>query len=217
MPKNAPARPEDVELDLRTQEAIAKYDEHATRYQEALRRKRPVADLRRFANLAQRDDLVLDAGCGPASDMRLLRDAGVHPVGVDLSIGALTEARMLLPRHPLVMAPIQRLPFRPRSFGGLWLSGSFNHLRREEWGPTMAHLMTLLDRGPVYFSCVLGTRDLGEVEDPILGRIHRTDATEADVEAMMTAQGLRDLTIDVRPDPLLEKKRPWVVALGRRV
>ncbi len=205
-----------VEIDPRTSEAIALYDKHATEYQEALRRKRPVADLRRFAALTQRDDLVLDAGCGPASDLRLLRDAGVHPVGVDLSRGALTEARMLLPRHPLVVAPLQRLPFRPRSFGGLWLSGSFNHLRRDEWAPTMASLMRLLDRGPVYFSCIQGNRDLAPVEDPILGRVHRTDATEADVEAMMSAQGLRDLQVDLRPDPLLGKRRPWVVALGRR-
>jgi SAM-dependent methyltransferase len=80
--------------------------------------KRPVADVRRFADVRQRDDLVLDAGCGPANDLRLLRDAGVHPVGVDLSLGALREARMLLPRHPLVQAPLQDLPFRrARSVG----------------------------------------------------------------------------------------------------
>lgn len=205
-----------VDIDPRTWDAIALYDKHAIEYQETLRRKRPVADLRRFAAFTQRDDLVLDAGCGPATDLRLLRDAGLHPVGVDLSRGVLTEARMLLPRHPLVQAPLQRLPFKPRSFGGLWLSGSFNHLRRDEWAPTMAGLMRLLDRGPVYFSCILGTRDLELVEDPILGKVHRTDATEADVEAMMKAQGLRDLQIDVRPDPILERRRPWVVALGRR-
>lgn len=212
-----PTRPtNDVELDPRTRDAIELYDKHAREYQETLRRKRPVADLRRFAAFTTRGDLVLDAGCGPASDLRLLRDAGVHPVGVDLARGALTEARMLLPRHPLVVAPLQRLPFKPRSFGGLWLSGSFNHLPQREWEPTFAHLMSLLDTGPVHFSCILGERDLAPVEDPILGRIHRTDATEEVVASLMASHGLQDLQVSLRPDPLLERKRPWVVGLGRK-
>lgn len=206
-----------IELDLRTVAAVGLYDEHARAYQEALRRKRPLADLRRFAAFTTRGDLVLDAGCGPATDLRLLRDAGVHPVGVDLSRGCLTEARMLLPRHPLVVAPIQRLPFKTRSFGGLWLSGSFNHLRRDEWGSTFGHLMSLLDRGPVHFSCVLGDRDLAQVDDPILGKVHRSDATEEMVTDMMASHGLRDLQVAIRPDPILERRRPWVVGLGRKV
>jgi SAM-dependent methyltransferase len=206
-----------VELDVRTLEAVALYDKFAVEYQAALRRKRPVADLRRFAAMTTRGDLVLDAGCGPATDLRLLRDAGVHPVGVDLSRAALSEARMLLPRHPLVVAPIQQLPFKARSFGGLWLSGSFNHLRRDEWASTFTHLIGLLDRGPVHFSCILGDRDLGAVEDPTLGRVHRTDATEQQVMDMMASHGLRDLQVSLRPDPILERRRPWVVGLGRRV
>lgn len=215
MPSSS-ARPVAIELDARTVEAVELYDKHARAYQEALRRRRPVADLRRFAAFTTRGDLVLDAGCGPATDLRLLRDAGLHPVGVDLSRGCLTEARMLLPRHPLVVAPVQRLPFKPRSFGGLWLSGSFNHLRRDEWDATFGHLVGLLDRGPVHFSCVLGDQDLAAVDDPVLGRVHRSDATEAIVTRMMASHGLRDLQVGIRPDPLLQRRRPWVVGLGRR-
>lgn len=203
-------------LDDRTIASIAAYDEHAREYQETLRRKRPFADVRRFAAFTTRGDLVLDAGCGPANDLRLLRDIGVHPVGVDLSEGALAEARMLLPRHPLVRAPLHDLPFRPRVFGGMWLSGTLDHLPRAQWRPTFAHLMTFLDHGPVYFSCVRGTRDLIEVDEPILGKVFRSEATEQEVEALLTSHGLRDVHVEVRPDPLLDRKRPWVVALGHR-
>lgn len=203
-------------MDERTLKSIAAYDQHAREYQETLRRRRPVADVRRFAAFTNRGDLVLDAGCGPANDLRLLRDIGVHPVGVDLSSGALAEARMLLPRHPLVRAPLQRLPFKPRVFGGLWLSGSFNHLPRAEWRDTFAALLGLLDQGPVYFSCVRGTDDLAEVEEPILGTVYRSDATEQEVEAMFTSHGLRDVQVEVRPDPLLDRRRPLVVALAHR-
>ncbi len=204
-----------MELDERTRVSVAAYDAHAAEYQSALRLKRPVADVRRFADMARRGDLVLDGGCGPACDLRLLRDAGVHPVGVDLAMGALREARMLLPRHPLVQAPLQDLPFRARSFGGLWLSGAFTNLPRGVWRETFASLLELLDSGPVYLACYRGTRDLAEVEDPILGRLHISEATEAEVEALFTSHGLTEVSIEVRPDPILDRRRPWVVALGR--
>jgi SAM-dependent methyltransferase len=204
-----------VDLDERTLASVAAYDQHARAYQESLRLKRPVADVRRFAAFARRDDLVLDAACGPANDLRLLRDAGVHPVGLDLSLGALQEARMLLPRHPLVRAPLDELPFRPRSFGGLWLSGAFTHLPRAAWQPTFASLMVVLDRGPVYFSCYRGTADLEPSEDAVLGRVYVSAAVESEVEAMLSAHGVKDLTVEVRPDPILDRARPWVVAIGQ--
>jgi SAM-dependent methyltransferase len=205
-----------VELDERTLASVAAYDEHAREYQESLRLKRPVADVRRFAAFTRRGDLVLDVGCGPANDLRLLRDAGVHPVGVDLSLGALREARMLLPRHPLVRAPLHELPFRPRSFGGLWISGGFTHLPREAWRETFDRLIGLLDRGPVYFSCYRGTADLEMVDAPTLGKVYVSEATESEVETMLAAHGLADLAVELRPDPIVDRRRPWVVALGRR-
>ena len=206
---------DDQGLDPRTLASVAAYDAHASEYQASLRLKRPLADVRRFAAFAERDALVLDAGCGPANDLRLLRDAGVHPVGLDLSLGALQEARMLLPRHPLVRAPLHRPPFAPRSFGGLWASGAFTHLARAEWRPTFAALLALVDQGPVYVACLQGSRDLAPYSDPVLGDVHVSEVAPAEVEAMLTSHGVTDLTVEVRPDPILDRRRPWVVALGR--
>ena len=205
-----------MEMDERTTASIAAYDDHAAAYQEAFRLKRPVADVRRFGDLAQRGCLVLDAGCGPATDLRVLADLGVHPVGLDLSMGALQHARMLLPRHPLVRAPLQDPPFRPRSFGGLWLSSAFTHLPRGQWRPVFATLLATLDTGPVYLSCYRGTADMAPVDDPVLGRTWRSQATEDEVEALLTSHGLRDVQVEVRPDPIVDRRRPWVVALGHR-
>jgi SAM-dependent methyltransferase len=204
-----------VELDERTRASITAYDEHATEYQAALRLRRPVADVRRFGDMLTRGDLVLDAGCGPASDLRLLRDVGAHPVGVDLSWGALEVARMLLPHHPLVQAPLEDLPFRPRVFGGLWLSGTFNHLPRAEWRPAFSALLGLLEHGPVYLACPRGTRDLAAFEDPVLGKLYVSEATEQEIESLFASHGLSEVSIELRPDPLFDRRRPWVVALGR--
>lgn len=206
-----------MDLDERTLTSVAAYDEHAAAYQQSLRLKRPVADVRRFADRARRDDLVLDAGCGPANDLRLLRDAGVHPVGVDLAMGALREARMLLPRHPLVQAPLHALPFRDRAFGGLWMSGTFTHLPRSDWRPLFADLLRLVDHGPVHLACYRGTADLEPLDDPVLGKVYVSAATESELETLFTAHGLREISIELRPDPIHDRKRPWVVALGTLV
>lgn len=205
-----------MELDKRTLISVAAYDEHAREYQEAFRLRRPIADVRRFADLAEPDCLVLDAGCGPANDLRLLADAGVHPVGVDLSMGALRYARMLLPRHPLVRTPMHDLPFRPGAFGGLWLSSAFTHLPRAQWRPTFEYLLEHMPAGPVYFSCYRGEADLEPVDDQVLGTIHRSQAMEGEVEALLASHGLRDVRVEVRGDPIVDRRRPWVVALGIR-
>ncbi|MEX0705776.1 MAG: class I SAM-dependent methyltransferase [Nitriliruptoraceae bacterium] len=204
-----------MELDERTLQAVAAYDDHASDHQSAHRLRRPLADIRRFADMAERDDLVLDVACGPASDLRLLRDTGVHPVGIDLSSGALDVARMLLPRHPLVQAPLHDPPFVDRSFRGLWMSGSFTHLPRSQWQETFARLLRLLEHGPVYLSCLRGTHDMEPSDDPVLGAVHVSEAVEPEIAEMFAARGLVDVTVEVRPDPILDRRRLWVVALGR--
>jgi SAM-dependent methyltransferase len=202
-------------MDPRTRRAIDAYGPVARQYRDQVRLRRPVADVRRFASFARRDDLVLDVGCGPANDLRVLRDAGLHPVGIDLSFPALTEARVLLPRHPLVFADFQDPPFLDRSFGGLWMSGAFAHLPRDRWRDTLARLLRLIGSGPVYFTCHRGNADLEPFNDPLLGEVHVSAATEDEVEALLRSLGVSDLSVDIRPDLRMDRHVPWVVALGR--
>lgn len=204
-----------VALDPRTRRAIAAYGPVAHRYRDEVRLRRPVADARRFAAFARRDDLVLDVGCGPANDLRMLRDAGLHPVGIDLSAGVLTEARTLLPRHPLVMADLTDPPFVDRSFHGLWMSGALTNLARDRWVPVLTRLFRLLAHGPVYFTCLRGDADLQPFRDPLLGEVAVSAAPEDEVERMLSALGVVDLTVDVRPDVRFDRRVPAVVALGR--
>lgn len=54
---------------------------------------------------------VLDAGCGFGASVEFLaREAGLHALGLDFSWAKLVEARMSLPRAPLLLADAQRLP-----------------------------------------------------------------------------------------------------------
>lgn len=203
------------DLDERTLSSIAAYDQHAQAYQEAFRMKRPVADARKFAEFAGRGALVADVACGPGCDLRLLSSVGLHAVGIDASIGALRFARLLLPRHPLVLSPFEGMPFDDDTFDGLWLSSAFTHLPRGQWAPAFAHVMSKRRSGPVYFSCYRGRGDMDRVSDTVLGTVHRSQATEDEVASMMAAHGLEDVQVEVRGDPIVDRRRPWVVALAR--
>jgi SAM-dependent methyltransferase len=203
------------DLDERTRASISAFDEHAQAYQEAFRMKRPVADARRFAEFAGRGALVADVACGPGSDLRLLSSVGLHPVGIDASIGALQFARLLLPRHPLVLSPLEDMPFDDDTFDGLWLSSAFTHMPRADWPNAFAQVMAKRRGGPVYFSCYRGSKDMERVDDSILGAVHRSQATEQEVATMMSAHGLLDVQVEVRGDPIVDRRQPWVVALAR--
>lgn len=202
------------DLDARTRRSIAAYDRRAADYQLRLRRSRPLADLKRFAQAAGRGAVVLDAGCGPASDLRLLRDAGLHPIGLDLAHGALVHARMLLPRDGLVEAAIDDPPFRDGAFGGLWCNGTLTHLPRERWRSVFAGLVRTLGSGPVTLICYRGEVDLLEVDDDVLGPVHVSAATEDEVAGMFAERGLEDVRVEVRPDPQHGRRRPTIVAHG---
>jgi hypothetical protein len=129
----------------------------------------------------------------------------------------LEEARLLLPRTPLVRAPYANLPFRRRVFGGLWMNAALVHLPRGVWREAFATLLGFLEVGPVYFTCIRGSGDLAPVDDAVLGRIYRSDAHEEEVEALLASHGLRDVQVELRPDPVYDRKRPWVVALARQI
>lgn len=199
-------------LDPRTRRSIAAYDEVAGEYQLRLRQHRPMTDVKRFATGMSRGTLVLDAGCGPANDLRLLRDHGAQPIGLDLSAGALAHARVLLPRDGLVRGPIQEPPFADDSFGGLWCNGGLTHMPRDQWRAVFTSLLRTVDSGPVMLSAYRGTVDLVEVEDDLLGTIHVSAATEDEIAGMFEERGLADVRIEVRPDPLHGRRRPTVVA-----
>jgi hypothetical protein len=122
---------------------------------------------------------------------------------------------MLLPRHPLVRAPLDDPPFRERSFGGLWLSSAFTHLPRSAWRPTFATLLRFLGPGRSTSAACVARPTSNRSTDPVLGRVYVSSAVEAEVEALFTSHGLTDVSVEVRPDPILDRRRPWVVALGR--
>jgi len=93
---------------------------------------------------------VLDLGCGPGVDTTVLVEDGFDVVGFDITRPFLDAAsdRLGHGEHPgrsaFVRGDMRTLPFQPDSFDGIWASGSFHHVPREQAGPTVAECRRIL-------------------------------------------------------------------------
>jgi SAM-dependent methyltransferase len=78
--------------------------------------------------------LVLDGGCGAGRFLEVATRTGAYVVGVDLSNAVDAAAATLADRErlDLVQAKIDRLPFRPGSFDGVYCIGVIQHTSEPE-------------------------------------------------------------------------------------
>ena len=108
---------------------------------------------------------VLDLGCGPGVDAAVFAQLGVDVVGLDVTPSFLRRAREHFvevtadvtadcqARASFVRGDMRSLPFEADSFDGIWVSGSFHHVPREQAPDTGAALARLLrDGGCAYIS-----------------------------------------------------------------
>ena len=106
-------------------------------------------------------DRVLDLGCGPGVNAAGFARRGLDVVGLDITESFLRRARDYLAdatpdqqaRASFVRGDMRSLPFEADSFDGIWASGSFHHVPREQAPDTAAALQRLLrDGGCAYIS-----------------------------------------------------------------
>lgn len=104
---------------------------------------------------------VLDAGCGPAVHCGAFTAMGVRWTGVDSAPGMIDNAREVLaaagaaPR--LAVGDLGRLPFKDRSFAGVWLRAALVHVPRSEAPTVLEECYRVLRRdGVLYLNFQLG-------------------------------------------------------------
>jgi ubiquinone/menaquinone biosynthesis C-methylase UbiE len=202
-------------VDPRVARTIAAYDESAAAYQEEWREHRPRDAIRKFAGLAGRGAVVLDVACGPALDVRLLRDAGLRVVAGDLSGEAMRLSKLMFPKGALACWDFRRLPFADATFEGVWAPAALQHLARRHMRAGLRELRRVQRAGPVFLSFREGEGDLEAVEDPPAGTVHATSVSPDELKALLLDAGYREVEIEQRPDPLERADVRWVYGWGR--
>lgn len=196
---------------------------------------------RRFAAAVPGDEFhLLDVGCGTGRSRRIYRERCSAYFGIDLSLGALRQARGRFAESPWLQADALRLPFRGGAFDVVALSSVLHHLsdRRaalaEAWrvlrprgwafafDPNLLHPAMLLFRSPK--SPFYNPQGVSPDEQPLHPRVLREDFTAAgftdvgqrgqsDIPYRQVAPRLLDALLPLynRADWLWER-----IGLGRR-
>jgi ubiquinone/menaquinone biosynthesis C-methylase UbiE len=202
-------------VDRRSQLSIAAYDAVAADYQEFWRTRRPLDAVRKFRGLVGRGGRVLDVASGPALDVRLLRDAGLHVTAGDISHEAMRVGRTLFPKGSLAQWDYRRLPFADGTFDGVWAPAALQHLPLGAIRPALAELRRVQRRGPLFCSFREGSGDLEAVDDPPAGTVYVSTVTADELKALLLAAGYTEVEVEPRPDPLERSGVAWLYGWGR--
>ncbi|MEU6349130.1 class I SAM-dependent methyltransferase [Streptomyces sp. NPDC047072] len=120
---------EDQEADQFYRGTIASYDRCAARYAALNDSIDEVKDLLTFFDEhIPCGASLLDVGCGHGRDVEYLSSLGHLVYGVDRSEKLLGMARDRVPKSHFLEGDVRALPFRDRSFDGLWMNAVLHHL-----------------------------------------------------------------------------------------
>lgn len=202
-------------MDPRTQESIAAFDRAGEKYHDVWKEHRPLDAVRTFGTLAGRGARVLDVACGPALDVRVLRDQGLHVVAGDRSEELMRIGHVLFPKRPLARWDFRRLPFADDAFGGIWAPAALQHLPRREMRSALGELRRVHGRGPIFVSFREGQGDLDLIDEPGVGPVYVTTVTAVELKTLLLDQGYGQVEIQHRPDPMGRSEVTWIYGWGR--
>ena len=207
--------PDTNALERRIDQTVEAYDAGAAEYQEAWRQRRPLDAIRKFSSLVGREGRILDVACGPALDVRLLRDAGLKVVGGDRSHESMKLARTLFPKGSLARWDYRRLPFGDAVFDGIWAPAALHHMPRSQIRRTLAEWRRVQRRGPIFVTFREGSEDLAPVEDPPVGTVYTTSVSGDQLRALLLAAGYGEVEVETRPDLNGDPDVTWLYGWGR--
>lgn len=108
-------------------EIIRTYDSIAADFDET--RYKPWPDTIEFAKRFDKDDLILDLGCGNGRDLRHFESVGLNVAGVDISMGQLKVVKKRAETPPmLVRGDVCKMPFKDNAAKGAILVATLHHL-----------------------------------------------------------------------------------------
>lgn len=141
------------------QTTIASYDQVSNQYLTKNRDRSVICEsLTRFANLVTSGGLILDIGCGPGFDAKILRDKGFQVHGLDRSKGMIQTGKNNFP-GTFVQGDMTHLPFL-QAADGLWVNASLLHIQRDKVPLVLREFYRILrPNGILYVAVQKGTEE----------------------------------------------------------
>lgn len=170
---------------------IATYDKFAPHYITQYTDRTPYQPLYDYFLAHLDGKKILDVGCGPGHDAAYFTTQGLEVTAIDLSIGLLTFAGQSAPKASFKAMDMRSLEFPPKTFDGLWVMASFQHLPKTDAHKTLAGFRTVLkDSGLLYLSVTEGTGEGLMSKERYFGNSkYFANYTETEITQLLTGSG----------------------------
>lgn len=123
----------------------------------------------RFTSILATDGTLLDLGCGSGRDTLYFAQQNHSVVGLDLSLGQLSQARQHLPTGAFVQADMRNLPFAHATFKGIWACASLLHLPKSAAIEVLSQVHQVLKPQGTLFLSVKRLMPNAEAESWLIG------------------------------------------------
>lgn len=142
---------QDKENSKLIEQTIDAYNHIATAYSDSWFNLPPTSLLDKFIYLIKKDDLVMDAACGPGRDTKYFMDHDIKALGIDMSSNMLAEATTRVPEGDFVQMDVRHLAFPKEYFGGVWACAVLVHIPPDEIKTTLRSFNRVLKKGGILF------------------------------------------------------------------
>ena len=121
-----------------------------------------------------KDNLILDAGCGPGRDVDSLLAEGFSALGIDFSESMINIAKELVPAGDFRIGDFEESnEFEPESFCGIWSSASLIHYPKEEVRAILKNFSYWLKPNGALFISLLESSDNYEEKELRIKRFYQ--------------------------------------------
>lgn len=154
---------------------------------------------------------LLDFGCGPGRDLKVLADCGHHAIGLD-GAARFTAMARTYSGCEVWQQDFLELHLPNGHFDGIFANATLFHVPSQELPRVLLELHAALKpRGVLFSSNPHGDNDEGWHQ----GRYGVFHAWEA-WRSLMSAAGLVELTHYYRPPGLPRNRQPWLASVWRK-
>lgn len=125
--------------------------------------------VKRLLKLVGNNGVLLDAGCGPGGESKLMVDHGFKVVGIDITPEMIEIAKKKVPEANFKRMDMRTLDFGAEAFDGIWSARALIHIPKAEQVQTLVEWKRVLKPGGVLALCVLAGKGEGiepEYYDP---------------------------------------------------
>ena len=109
-----------------------------------------------FAHMLTKDSEVLDLGCGPGTDSKILIGRGLKVTGIDLSDEFIRIAKAANPNGAFVQGDMLDLPFDSHTFDGLFAKASLLHLAKPDVPKALREIVRVVKPGAIVHIAIKG-------------------------------------------------------------